>query len=152
MTVAAETQTVQDVLGQVEELEEIAETLPVQDERRERLSKVAHQLLASAPPVRLSTAAILLGLNEKTVRAWLKEGVLAPHPAATQLRLDPERLHEVRHLVQRLREAGKTRGLLDEVYRRLSDQALFSRADLQESLAQMRRGEVEVVVPKRAAG
>lgn len=152
MTVATETESVGTVLERVEELEDIAGTLPEQDERRARLDKMVHQMLADAPPVRLSTAAVLLDLNEKTVRAWLKEGVLTPHSEASQLRLDPERLHAVRHLVRELREAGKTRGLLDAVYRRLADQALLSRADLQESLEQMRRGDTQVLVPKSADG
>jgi hypothetical protein len=55
--------------------------------------------------------------------------------------LEASRLHEVMHLVADLRRAGKTRGLLDEVYRRLADQALLDRADLSVSLTQMSQGE-----------
>jgi hypothetical protein len=151
MTVASETLAVQDVLGRVEEIEQIASTLPQQDDRRARLDRVARQTLAAAPPVRPSIAAGLLGLTEKTVRAWVNDGVLAAQTQSPTLRLDPRRLHEVWHLVRDLREAGKTRGLLDEVHRRLADQALLDRTDLQESLAQMRRGEAEVLIPRPAA-
>jgi hypothetical protein len=45
----------------------------------------------------------------------------------------------------------RTRGLLDEVYRRLSDTTLLDRDDLRASLAQMGRGEGRVVVPRRAS-
>ena len=56
-----------------------------------------------------------------------------------------DRLHLVSHLVADLRRAGRTRGLLDEVYRRLADDALAGRDDLAESLAEMRGGEGRVV-------
>jgi hypothetical protein len=59
--------------------------------------------------------------------------------------LDASRLHEVLHLVSDLRRAGKNRGLLDEVHRRLSDQSLLERTDLATSLEQMHRGEGHVV-------
>ena len=52
-----------------------------------------------------------------------------------------------RHLVGDLRRAGQKRGLLDEVFRRLADDALAERDDLAESLAQMRRGAGRVVRP-----
>jgi hypothetical protein len=53
----------------------------------------------------------------------------------------------VSHLVGDLRRAGQKRGLLDEVFRRLADDALAERDDLAESLAQMRRGAGRVVRP-----
>jgi hypothetical protein len=61
------------------------------------------------------------------------------------LLLDANRLHRVSHLVADLRRAGRKRGLLDEVYRRLADDALAGRGDLAESLAEMRRGKGQVV-------
>jgi hypothetical protein len=53
--------------------------------------------------------------------------------------------------VSDLKQAGMTRGLLDEVYRRLMDQSLLDREDLQESLDQMRRGEGRIVRAKPRA-
>jgi hypothetical protein len=44
-----------------------------------------------------------------------------------------------------MRQAGRTRGLIDEGYRRLADDALAGRDDLAESLAQTRGGEGRVV-------
>jgi len=51
----------------------------------------------------------------------------------------------VQHLLQDLRGAGRTTGLLDEVFRRLTDAAWQDNPDLAESLAQMRRGEGNVI-------
>lgn len=146
---AAEERQVRDALGRVEELEEIAASLSEHDDRRARLLSVARDTLKGVGPVRTVIAARLLDLSEKTVRAWSNEGVLVKVTESPRLLLDAEQLHRVWHLVRELRSAGKTRGLLDEVYRRLSDAALLDRADLQESLEQMRRGEGTVLVPRR---
>jgi hypothetical protein len=66
-----------------------------------------------------------------------------------RLLLDPGSVHSVARLVADLRKAGRTRGLLDEVYRRLADASLLNRADLLESLEQMRRGEGIVLRPRQ---
>jgi len=92
----------------------------------------------------------VLHFTEKTVRAWAREGVLTVRQEHPRLLLDARRLHQVLLLVRDLQRAGKTRGLLDEVYRRLSDAALLDREDLAVSVDQMRRGEGRVVRPKPA--
>jgi hypothetical protein len=148
--VEAEERQVREVLDRVEELEEIAASLPEHDKRRARLLHVAHNTLRDVGPVRPIVAARLLDLTEKTVRGWSDEGVLAKASESPRLLLDAEQVHRVWHLVRELRAAGKTRGLLDEVYRRLSDAALLDRDDLQESLAQMRRGEGGVLAARRS--
>jgi hypothetical protein len=56
-------------------------------------------------------------------------------------------VHAVSHLVSELRAAGQDGDLLDQVWRRLEDAALLDRADLRESLDQMRRGEGRVLRP-----
>jgi DNA-binding transcriptional MerR regulator len=150
MSVLAEETSTQATLDRVEEIEDVAMTFPADDPRRERLLRVARAELAATAPVRPRTAAALLGLNEKTVRAWVAEGVLTAATTSPRLLLDPATLHEVWHVVRDLREAGTTHGLLDEVYRRLSDAALLARDDLKASLAQMARDEGRVVVPRRA--
>lgn len=108
--------------------------------------------LASASPLRPRIAAELLSLSEKTVRAWTEEGVLI-RAASTSSRvlLDMRRVHQVLHLVQDLRAAGKTAGLLDEVHRRLVDATWLEREDLAESLEQMRRSEGTTRVANRGA-
>lgn len=147
--VAAEEQQVRDALDRVEELEDIAASLPEQDDRRTRLIRVARETLRDVGPVRPVIAARLLQLNEKTIRAWSDEGVLLKASESPRLLLDAEQVHRVWHLIRELRAARRTRGLLEEVHRRLSDAALLDRADVQESLAQMRRGEGTVLVPGR---
>ncbi|MEV4311280.1 hypothetical protein [Actinocrispum sp. NPDC049592] len=145
MTVMAETQQLRDLFSQVEEIESVADTLPEHDQRRSRLIGVVERALAQAPPVRPVVAGELLDLTEKTVRAWAQEGVLTVSHTSPRMLLDASRLHQVLHLVADLRRAGKHRGLLDEVYRRLADQALLDRVDLATSLAQMSQGEGRVV-------
>jgi hypothetical protein len=43
----------------------------------------------------------------------------------------------VLHFVTDLRQAGRTKGLLEEVWHRLEDQALSERDDLRQSVQQM---------------
>lgn len=136
-------------LDRVERIEGVAESLPRADKNRQTLDQVVVDEIKAVPPVRPRTAAKVLGLSERTVRSWAQEGVLTPAAFPSKvLRLDAQRLHEVWHLIRELREAGKTRGLLDAVYHRLSDQALLAREDLAESLGQMRRGETVVARPR----
>lgn len=142
MPVLTEERAVLATLERVEEIETVAATFDKDDDRRVTLCRVVEDTLASTPPVRPRIAASILGLTEKTVRSWVDEGVLASTTKSPRLLLDATRLHEVLHLVRDLRAAGKKRGLLDEVYRRLTDSALLDREDLAESLEQMRRGEV----------
>lgn len=148
--VAEETRQARGLIERVEALEGIANSLPEQDERRDTLLHLVEQDLANAPALRPRIAAELLGLSERTVREWVKEGVLTQVDASSRrLLLDVVRVHEVLHLVAALRSAGRTTGLLDEVHRRLVDATWLDRDDLAESLDQMRRGEgtVRVAAP-----
>lgn len=137
-----ERSTVLKEFHEVEELESIASELPDKalEQARELGAFIATKLV-SVPPVPIPAASQLLNLSEKTVRHWAYEGVLQ-RVATKPMRLDPQRLHEVLHLVQDLRAAGKNQELIDAVWRRLQDQALMDRDDFQESLAQLRRGDV----------
>jgi hypothetical protein len=148
--VAAEAQQTRELLERVETIEEVAASLPTTDPRRAQLLGVVSAELAGAAPVRPVVAAEILQLTEKTVRDWAAEGVLTVHQQVPRLLLDAARLHQVSHLVGDLRRAGQKRGLLDEVYRRLVDDALVERDDLAESLAQMHRGEGRVVRPSQS--
>jgi hypothetical protein len=147
MSVATEAAHIRDLFDTIEELEAVASSLSEGDERRARLDGVVAKTLRQAPPVRPVVAGELLDLTEKTVKAWAREGVLAIHSQEPRMLLDTVRLHEVLHLVSDLRRAGKIRGLLDEVHRRLSDQSLLDRPDLASSLDEMRSGKGRVVRP-----
>src|SRR5689334_1866435 len=145
MSVATEAAHIRDLFDTIEELESVASSLAEDDERRHKLDGVVAKTLRQAPPVRPVVAGELLDLTEKTVKAWAREGVLAIHSQEPRMLLDTVRLHEVLHLVSDLRRAGKTRGLIDEVHRRLSDQSLLDRSDLATSLDEMRSGKGRVV-------
>ncbi|MFI9386372.1 hypothetical protein [Kutzneria sp. NPDC052558] len=147
MSVAAEKEQTERLLANVEAIEEVAGTLPSGAPARSKLYDVADNLLDSALPIRPVVAADLLELTEKTVRAWASEGVLLVSEQEPTMRLEPRRVHEVMHLVREIRRIGRNRGLLDEVHRRLSDQALLEREDLAESLDQVVLGEGTVVRP-----
>lgn len=149
MTVTAEQERIKGFLADVEEIEDVAESLGRDDERRSRLLRVADSVLSTCDPIRVSVAAELLGLSQPTVRAWVEQGILsAARTDSPRLLLDPHRLHEVMHLITDLREAGTVRGLHEAVWHRLMDQALLGRSDMIDSLAQMGRGEGRVIDPE----
>lgn len=148
MSVAVEEQRIRSLLGRVAAVEDVARSLPVGDERRTRLLEVTSEALAEAGTIRPVIAARLLGLAEKTIRAWASQCVIsvADESPSPRLLLDLASVHEISQLDQ-LREHGKDRDLLAEVWRRLNDAALIERADLQESIGQMRQGQGRVVRP-----
>jgi hypothetical protein len=150
MTIAVEEKRLRSLFERVEVVEDVARTLPEDDERRARLLAVSDSALAEECTIRPVIAARLLGLSEKTVRAWAAAGVLAVARRSPRLLLDVRRVHAVSHLVSELRAAGQDRDLLDQVWRRLEDAALLDRQDLRESLDQMCRGEGRVLRPVRA--
>ncbi len=152
MTIAVEEKRLRGLFERVEVVEDVARTLPEDDERRARLLAVSDSALAEEGTIRPVLAARLLGLSEKTVRAWAAAGVLTVAQRSPRLLLDVRSVHAVSHLVSELRAAGQDRDLLDQVWRRLEDAALLDRDDLRESVAQMRRGEGRVLRPIRSAG
>ena len=152
MTIAVEEQRIREVLGEVEAVEDVAYSLPEDDERRRRLLDVTNSTLAREATIRPVIAAKLLGLSERTVRTWADKGVLLVAKRRPRLLIDLASVHEISHLLRDLRTIGKDRDLLDEVWRRLNDQALIESDDFQESLAQMRRGEGRVLRPLPKSG
>jgi hypothetical protein len=123
--------------------------LAADDERAQTLESVASHRLASAPGIRPSIAALMLGLSEPTVRDWTKRGILRIRNRKPRLLLDPASVLQVRQLVAELRQAGQIRGLLEAVYDRLADEQLLADPDLIKSLEQMHRGDYIV---RRPAG
>jgi len=150
MTIAVEEKRLRGLFERVEVVEDVARTLPEDDERRARLLAVSDSALAEEGTIRPVIAARLLGLSEKTVRAWAAAGVLAVARHSPRLLLDVRSVHAVSHLISELRAAGQDRDLLDQVWRRLEDAALLDREDLRESVDQMRRGEGRLLRPVRS--
>ena len=105
--------------------------------------------LAEEATVRPVIAARLLGLSEKTIRAWAADGVLAVTQHKPRLLLDVRSVHTTSHILKERRALGKERDLLDEVWRRLNDAALLERTDLAESIEQMRNHEGRVLRPRK---
>jgi hypothetical protein len=147
MSVATEEQRIRNLFERVETIEEVASTLPENDDRRARLLAVSRDALAEEGTVRPVIAAKILGLSEKTVRAWAAAGLLSARQRSPRLLLDVPSVHEVSHVLREIRADGLDRELLEHVWRRLEDQALLDRADLRESIEQMRHGDVVVLRP-----
>lgn len=146
MTTASSTSEIKGYFGLVEQLEGTLDVIENDNVKaRERLQIGIEQALSMVPPVPVRVAAELLQLTEPTVRNWLREGVLSPaeQKTSTVTQLDPVRLHTVGHLVATLREQGVSRGdLMDKVWWRLTDESIVEREDLQQSLAQLREGDL----------
>ena len=147
MTIAVEENRVRKLFKLVEEVEEVANSLPETDDRRRRLLNVSNATLTEEATIRPVIAARLLGLSEKTIRAWADQGVLVVSQRVPRLLLDVMSVHEVSHLIRQLRATGKDRDLLDAVWHRLNDDTLGDRDDFQESLSQMRRGQGRILRP-----
>lgn len=77
MSIAIEEKRIRSLLDRVETVEDVARTLPEGDERRARLLEVSNAALAEEGTIRPVIAARLLGLSEKTIRAWAAQGVIA---------------------------------------------------------------------------
>ncbi|WP_248965863.1 hypothetical protein [Sphaerisporangium perillae] len=108
---------------------------------RDTVREVVHSMLTHAEPVRATIASKVLGVDEKTVRAWAKAGLLIPVRGRPRVMLEAERLYMVARLVQDLRRAGTRRNLAEAVWRRLQDQGVLEDDQLAESLRQMSQGE-----------
>lgn len=139
MSVATDEQRIRDLFERVETIEEVASTLPEHDDRRARLLAVSQEALADEGTVRPVIAAKILGLSEKTVRAWAAAGLLSTRQRSPRLLLDVPSVHAVSHVLREIRADGLDRDLLEHVWRRLEDQALLGRADLGESIEQLRQ-------------
>jgi hypothetical protein len=145
LSIATEEQRMRNLFERVEAIEEVANTLPEGDDRRAKLLAVSHDALAEEGSIRPVIAAKILGLSEKTVRAWAAAGLLSSLQRSPRLLLDVLSVHEISHILRAVRADGLDRDLLEHVWYRLEDQALFNLDHLQESIEQLRHGEVVVL-------
>ncbi|NNN10045.1 MAG: hypothetical protein HKL85_12760 [Acidimicrobiaceae bacterium] len=141
MAVVAERERVTSQVTRIEKLEEVAASLGQGDPRRATLDEVVRAEIEEMPALRAVIAAQLLGISERSVREWVKAGVLVARANSPRLVLEPSRVLVVRRIVQELRSAGVARDLLDAVYFRTVDHSLVESPDFAESLARLRRGE-----------
>lgn len=147
MSVATEEQRIRNLIERVETIEEVAGTLPEDDDRRARLLAVSRDALAEEGIVRPVIAAKILGLSEKTVRAWAAAGLLTAGQRSPRLLLDLPSVHAISHALREIRADGLDRDLLEHVWHCLEDRALLDPADLRESVEQLRRGDVVALRP-----
>ena len=142
-TMEREETAVRDLFARVDEVLDVAHV--IEGERPQeaaRLVHVSHSALSSAEPIRVPIAAKILLVSDKTVRAWAEDGLLTPLAVRPRLLLDAERLHTVRRFLDDLRAAGQDRDFRDNLWNRLQDEALLDRADLMQSLSEMKEGNV----------
>jgi len=142
-TMEREETAVRELFARVDEVLDVASSIEdVCPQEAARLVLVSHGALSSAGPVRVPIAARILLVSDKTVRAWVEEGLLKPRAVRPRLLLDVERLHTVLHFLADLRAAGQDRDFRDNLWNRLRDEALLDRDDLAESLSQLKAGNV----------
>jgi hypothetical protein len=142
-TMEREETAVRDLFARVDEVLDVAHSIEGERPREAaRLVHVSQGALSAAEPVRVPIAARILLVSDKTVRAWVEDGLLTSRTVRPRLLLDAERLHTVLHFLDDLRAAGQDRDFRDNLWHRLQDAALLDRVDLTESLAEMNAGNV----------
>jgi hypothetical protein len=142
-TLQHEEEQVRDLFARVDEVLDVARSIEGdRPNEAARLVRASHGALTCAAPVRVPIAARILLVSDKTVRAWVEDGLLASSVERPRLLVDPERLHTILHFLSDLRAAGQDRDFRDSLWRKLGDEALLDRAGLQESIGQMEAGNV----------
>jgi hypothetical protein len=117
----------------------------VSPQLRRRLTLMRQRREEGLPGVRVSVAAGLLGLSERTVRDWAVRGPLDLVPGAKPARVSTTSLARVVPLVKQLQAMGQDRDLLRTLVERLEDERVRSLPRVKKSLKQMGRGEYELV-------
>src|ERR1700722_8925546 len=107
---------------------------------------VAHVLLENRKKelssVSVAVAARLLGVSRTTVEAWRSDGVLTPSAQHRRHEVTVDSLIRVQALIHELRQLGRFRELRDYVRWSAQDAADYADGQLEESLRQLRSGEL----------
>lgn len=150
MSVTQEHEQVERTVSLLDGLDEIEEAEPAvraNPRAKRRIAELRRQQLDALGAMRISTAARLLGVAEPTARLWADEGLLEEVSRRPVRRVSAPSVLRVRPIVRDLKKQGRSRNLLEAVFNRLDDQLQLSDSGLQESLEQMRRGEVIDTTP-----
>jgi len=115
----------------------------VSPQLRRRLTLMRQRREQEVPGVRVSVAAKMLGLSERTTRDWLADGPLDPVPGAKPARVSTASLAIVLPAVEKLRELGQDRDLLRALIDRLDAEQILSSPRVKKSPEQFRRGEYQ---------
>ena len=148
-TIADDARRIGVLFDRMDDLDEVAYSLPDQDDRCQRLVEVADATLAEEAPIRPTVAASLLGVDEKMVREWADNGVLTIVARQPRLLLDATSVYEISRLIRDLRVMDDDRELLDEMWRGLNPAAIDN-ADVQDSPTSVQR-ERGVIPRQRSA-
>ena len=116
----------------------------VSAELRRRLTLMRRRREEGLPGVRLSVAAGLLGVSERTVRDWAQRGPLELVPGAKPARVSTTSLARVVPLVKQLQAMGQDRDLLRALVERLEDERVRSLPRVKKSLHQLGQGDYEL--------
>lgn len=145
MSLADDVRAAETAVLDLIDLEAAAQDPSVSPQLRRRLTVMRQRREEAVPGVRVSVAAGLLGLSERTVRDWMARGPLDPVPGAKPARVSTTSLARVVPLVHRLREIGEDRDLLRRIVEHLEDDRVRSLPRVKQSLEQLRRGDYEFV-------
>jgi DNA-binding transcriptional ArsR family regulator len=110
--------------------------------RRRALDVVRGHVADRDRGAKVSEVALVLGISQPTVRAWIEAGVLESRGDATPVRVDLLSLVAVRRALDLLREHGHDRNLLVAVMRILRDRAVLDGEGVREGLADLAEGRV----------
>ncbi len=113
-----------------------------------RLQDARRESLRALSPVRISTAAAILGVSEPTARLWTDGGLLEEVAKRPVRRVSPDSVLRILPIVRDLKRQGRNRNLLDAIFNRLDDEAQLADPGLLESLEQMRRGDTIDITPR----
>src|SRR6266536_1869686 len=89
--------------------------------RRRRLLGVHDRMASRTEGIRVSEAALILGLSAPTVRAWIDANVLIAVPGRTPTRVTAASLAATKRAVDEIRSHRDDRHLLADVARLLRD-------------------------------
>jgi len=151
MNPTRELDTAERIARDIDELDELENSLARNKDARLRVVRIRRRRLAEAPSVRLSVAARLLDLSVPTIRTWIDRGLLSEASESSPRRIELQSVLEVRPLVRELRALGRDRNLLEAVLAQVDDEHALSDPELRKSLDEMRSGKLTDITPHSGA-
>jgi hypothetical protein len=145
-TIAEDARRIGVLFDRIDDLDQVAYSLPGHDDRYQRLVDVAEATLAEEGPIRPTVAASVLDVDERTVREWADNGVLTIAGRRPRLLLDPTSVYEISRLIRDL-HAMDDHEPLDEMWRHLTDQVPTECVDMPQGLAHTPRARS--VIPRQ---
>jgi hypothetical protein len=133
-----------EVVDDLLALEELAEQEDDPDRRRS-LELVRNHLVDRDRGAKVSEVALVLGVSQPTVRAWMAAGVLQARSDTAPARVDVRSLAEVKRAVDLLREHGHDRNLRVAVMRLLRDRGVLAGDGVRDGFEDLVAGRVVAV-------